>query len=122
MNKFRKSKINILIATDIAARGIDVSRVGLVLNYDLPESDEVYIHRIGRCGRAGSTGYALNDVNIKDRKTQELIESEFNKSINIIKPLQNSIQELENEINQIVYELYGLTDEEIVTIENSLEE
>lgn len=51
-----------------------------------------------------------------------MIESEFNKSINIIKPLQNSIQELENEINQIVYELYGLTDEEIVTIENSLEE
>ncbi len=62
MNKFRKSKINILIATDIAARGIDVSEVGLVINYDLPESDEVYVHRIGRCGRAGSTGYALNSI------------------------------------------------------------
>ena len=62
MNKFRKTKINILIATDIAARGIDVSEVGLVINYDLPESDEVYIHRIGRCGRAGSTGYALKSM------------------------------------------------------------
>lgn len=68
MNKFRKSKINILIATDIAARGIDVSEVGLVINYDLPESDEVYIHRIGRCGRAGSTGYALSFVSSRDVK------------------------------------------------------
>ncbi len=68
MEKFRKSKINILIATDVAARGIDVSNIELVFNYDLPESDEVYVHRIGRCGRAGSTGYALSFVSGRDVK------------------------------------------------------
>ncbi len=68
MEKFRKSKINILIATDVAARGIDVSNVELVFNYDLPESDELYVHRIGRCGRAGSTGYALSFVSGRDVK------------------------------------------------------
>ncbi|WP_295721867.1 DEAD/DEAH box helicase [uncultured Methanobrevibacter sp.] len=68
MEKFRKSKINILIATDVAARGIDVSNVEIVFNYDLPEIDEVYVHRIGRCGRAGSTGYALSFVTGRDVK------------------------------------------------------
>ena len=63
-----------------------------------------------------------NDVNIQSRETQELVESEFDKSTNIIKPLQNSIQELESEINQLVYELYGLTAEDIAIIENSFKE
>ena len=61
-------------------------------------------------------------VDISKRKTQELLENEFNESVSIIKPLQKEIQELETEINQLVYSLYELTDEEIVIIENSFKE
>ena len=60
-------------------------------------------------------------VNVKQRKTQELLENEFNESISLIKPLQKEIQELDYEINQLVYELYGLTAEEIAIIENSFQ-
>ena len=53
MNRFRGASTNILIATDVAARGIDVDDVEIVLNYDLPQDIEYYVHRIGRTGRAG---------------------------------------------------------------------
>ncbi len=58
MDKFKSGRINILIATDVAARGIDVSGVDVVFNYDLPQDNEYYIHRIGRTGRAGKSGTA----------------------------------------------------------------
>ncbi len=58
MNSFKSGKTSILVATDVAARGIDVSGVDAVFNYDLPQDNEYYIHRIGRTGRAGKTGTA----------------------------------------------------------------
>lgn len=63
LDKFKKSDINILVATDVAARGIDVADVTHVINYATPNSYEDYVHRIGRAGRAGRTGYALTFVN-----------------------------------------------------------
>ncbi|MCK9151607.1 DEAD/DEAH box helicase [Methanobacterium alcaliphilum] len=62
MNKFRKGKIDILVATDVAARGIDVSNVDAVFNYDVPNDNEYYVHRIGRTGRAGQKGQAFTFV------------------------------------------------------------
>lgn len=62
MDNFRKGKTEILIATDVAARGIDVDDVDIVFNYDIPQDDEYYVHRIGRTGRAGKTGLALSFV------------------------------------------------------------
>lgn len=62
MNRFRGASTNILIATDVAARGIDVDDVEIVLNYDLPQDIEYYVHRIGRTGRAGKTGISLTLV------------------------------------------------------------
>ena len=56
MHRFRNGSTNILIATDVAARGIDVDNVEAVINYDLPQDTEYYVHRIGRTGRAGRTG------------------------------------------------------------------
>lgn len=58
LNAFKSGRINILIATDVAARGIDVDNIDAVFNYDLPQDNEYYIHRIGRTGRAGKTGAA----------------------------------------------------------------
>lgn len=64
---FRNGKFNILVATDIAARGIDISHIAHVINYDLPAVAEDYIHRIGRTGRAGAEGKALSFVTPEDR-------------------------------------------------------
>lgn len=66
MKNFRSGKTEILIATDVAARGIDVDDVEAVFNYDLPQDDEYYVHRIGRTGRAGRTGMAFSFVKGKE--------------------------------------------------------
>ena len=62
MNRFRSKQLSILVATDVAARGIDISDVEMVINYDLPFEDGVYVHRIGRTGRAGKKGVAYTFV------------------------------------------------------------
>ncbi len=66
MKKFRSGKTDILIATDVAARGIDVDDVEAVFNYDLPQDNEYYVHRIGRTGRAGRCGRAFNFIKGKE--------------------------------------------------------
>jgi superfamily II DNA/RNA helicase len=67
LNDFRSGKARILVATDIAARGIDVASVGFVINYDLPHVPEDYVHRIGRTGRAGASGEAVSLVTREER-------------------------------------------------------
>jgi superfamily II DNA/RNA helicase len=62
LENFSKGKTHILVATDVLARGIDVSQVEHVINYDLPDCPEDYVHRIGRTGRAGEAGYAISFV------------------------------------------------------------
>ena len=62
MDNFRKGRVDILVATDVAARGIDVDDVDVVFNYDLPQDEEYYVHRIGRTGRAGREGLAFSFV------------------------------------------------------------
>ncbi|MDR0913303.1 MAG: DEAD/DEAH box helicase [Methanobrevibacter sp.] len=110
MNKFRKGKIEILVATDVAARGIDVPNVEAVFNYDVPNDSEYYIHRIGRTGRAGKAGYAftfvagkeiykLRDIRkytkstIKQEKIPSLRDIE-NKKANLI--LEKVVEVIEN--------------------------
>jgi len=66
MNTFRRGETTILVATDVAARGIDVNNIDLVINYDIPDKLEYYIHRIGRTGRAGHIGRACTLVSPKD--------------------------------------------------------
>lgn len=56
LSSFKSGKIRVIVATDIAARGIDVQNLGVVVNYDMPDVAETYVHRIGRTGRAGSRG------------------------------------------------------------------
>ena len=66
LTKFREDKLLVLVATDVAARGIDVAGVSHVINYSCPEDDKMYVHRIGRTGRAGATGTAITFVDWAD--------------------------------------------------------
>ena len=66
MGGFRKGSIEILVATDVAARGLDVEDVDMIINYDVPQDVEYYVHRIGRTGRAGRSGKAVTFVAPKD--------------------------------------------------------
>lgn len=71
---FKVGKYRVLVATDIAARGIDVSNIELVLNYDLPDNAEDYVHRIGRTGRAGGSGHAISFARLNQRADVRQIE------------------------------------------------
>ncbi len=74
LNEFKNKKINILFATDIAARGLDIDNIECVINYDLPRSPTDYIHRIGRTARAGKTGLAISFISHEDQAHFEVIE------------------------------------------------
>ncbi len=80
---FKSGKYRILVATDIAARGIDVSNISLVINYDLPENSSDYVHRIGRTGRAGNSGLAISFVTPNQRRGIKQIERLIKKNISI---------------------------------------
>jgi ATP-dependent RNA helicase DeaD len=75
MKAFKAAEFQYLIATDVASRGLDISGVSHIYNYDIPESAEAYIHRIGRTGRAGEEGYTCLFIDPKDKRTLEEIES-----------------------------------------------
>lgn len=109
MNLFRSGKTNILIATDVAARGIDVSDVEAVYNFDVPDDIEYYVHRIGRTGRAGKTGrsftlvvgreaYKIRDIErichtkIKERKVPSAADITARKAEKILKEVTDVIE------------------------------
>ena len=74
LSRFKKGQVKVLVATDVAARGLDIDDISHVFNFDLPEDPEVYVHRIGRTGRAGRTGCAISLVTVKDRWMFKRIE------------------------------------------------
>lgn len=75
LNRFRCNKLKVLVATDVAARGLDIDDISHVFNYDLPQDPEIYVHRIGRTGRAGKTGIAITLLTPKERWELRRIES-----------------------------------------------
>nr|WP_091224859.1 DEAD/DEAH box helicase [Paenibacillus sp. BC26] len=81
MKRFRDAKIHLLVATDVAARGLDVEGITHVFNFDIPENAESYIHRIGRTGRAGEDGLAITLVSPHDRLELAAIEKGINQAI-----------------------------------------
>lgn len=74
LQDFKSGKLNVMVATDVAARGLDIAELPLVINYDVPYVAEDYVHRIGRTGRAGSSGLALMLVTEKDKKCLDAIK------------------------------------------------
>jgi superfamily II DNA/RNA helicase len=83
LSGFKNGRYRVLVATDIAARGIDVSGIELVLNYDLPDNSEDYVHRIGRTGRAGKAGRAVSFVLPGQLKEIKNIERLIKKNISV---------------------------------------
>ncbi len=80
MDKFRKKQIQLLVATDVAARGIDVSDLTHVINYNLPEQIETYVHRSGRTGRAGKNGISISIIHMREMGKVRAIERKVGKS------------------------------------------
>ena len=85
VHRFREGKIRLVVATDIAARGLDVQNLSHVINFDLPDNAETYIHRIGRTGRAGKTGKAISLIQPMDRRMLRQIERRVRQSLKVCK-------------------------------------
>ena len=74
MLDFRKGETSVLVSTDLTSRGIDIQQVSVVINYDVPNWLESYLHRIGRCGRFGRKGVAINFMTQRDKSKMQNIE------------------------------------------------
>ena len=85
MQQFRKEQVEILVATDVAARGLDIDHVSHVINYDVPVEPEVYVHRIGRTGRIGRDGVAITLVDPREHRFMRNIESLTKQKVEILK-------------------------------------
>ena len=92
LNEFKTGNIRVLLSTDLLSRGIDIQQLSLVINFDLPNDNSTYIHRIGRSGRYGRKGTAINIVS----------HSEYNKLDALKHHYNTTIDELPNNINDII--------------------
>ena len=90
LKKFREAELQILVATDIAARGLDIEGVTHVISYDIPRDTETYIHRIGRTGRAGEKGTAITFVTPQEVEKLSRIERGIKKQISVRRPTQKN--------------------------------
>ncbi len=85
LNKFKKREIRVLVATDVAARGIDIDDLSHVILFEMPVEPETYVHRIGRTGRAGQNGIAISFCDHSEKKTLEIIEKLIGQKIPVAK-------------------------------------
>ena len=84
LNRFKKGKTNVLVATDLASRGIDIQFLPFVINYELPRSPNDYIHRIGRTGRAETSGEAISLIIPEDEHHFKIIQKKMGKVVQMI--------------------------------------
>ena len=91
MQNFRTGETRVLVSTDLLARGIDVQQVSLVINYDLPRVRENYLHRIGRSGRFGRKGVAINFITKRDLKYMKHLEYYYDTYMD---PLPNNFDDM----------------------------
>ena len=107
LGKFKRRNINILIATDVAARGIDVSNLTHVINYSLPQDSESYIHRIGRTGRAGHEGTAITFISPSEMRQFGFLKRNIKADIKL-ETLPTPADVIAIKRNKIKEDLYGI--------------
>ncbi|XP_008798630.2 DEAD-box ATP-dependent RNA helicase 3B, chloroplastic [Phoenix dactylifera] len=112
LNGFRQGKFTVLVATDVAARGLDIPNVDLIIHYELPNDPETFVHRSGRTGRAGKEGTAILMFSSSQRRTVKSLERDVGCKFEFISPPQ--MQEvLESSAEQVVATLQGVHPESI---------
>lgn len=121
LRQFKEGTIDILVATDVAARGLDISGVTHVYNFDIPQDPESYVHRIGRTGRAGKTGLAVTFVNPREISHLRTIEFLTKKKITK-KPIPSLGQVMEGQQKQTVDKLLATLEDKSITEYNRLAE
>ncbi|MDR3215065.1 MAG: DEAD/DEAH box helicase [Bacilli bacterium] len=84
ISEFKSGKINTLVATDVASRGLDISDLSFVINYEMPDIEELYVHRIGRTGRAGNDGLAISLVSNGEKRLMRRVEDLIDKRIEVV--------------------------------------
>jgi len=84
LKAFRTGDIDVLVATDVAARGIDIDDVTHVVNYQIPEDEQGYVHRIGRTGRAGNEGHAVSLVSREEQPLLRAIQTLLDRKVEIV--------------------------------------
>lgn len=100
LNKFRSRSRDILVATDVAARGLDIPSVDVVLNFDLPSDSKTYIHRVGRTARAGKSGYAISFVTQYDVEIWQRIEGALGKQLQEYEYQKEEVMVLNDRVNE----------------------
>ena len=111
MKKFRSGQVDILVATDVAARGLDIDNITHVVNFDVPSDSESYVHRIGRTGRAGNTGVALTFITPREFRQLKLIERSIKTKI-IRGTLPTDASVLERQREQIVSKMQTILEQD----------
>lgn len=111
IEQLKNGRLDIVIATDVAARGIDVSRVSHVVNYDIPYDAEAYVHRIGRTGRAGRTGKAILFVTSRERRMLRIIENVTGRQVTAM-PIPSMKQVISQRIEQFKQQLTAIRETE----------
>jgi len=100
LQAFKNGKVSVIVATDVLARGIDISDVSMIINYDVPRAVEDYIHRIGRTGRYDKVGTAVTLVNRQDQKYFEAIEKKVGNALRIVEVSKGDLDTMFEETDQ----------------------
>jgi ATP-dependent RNA helicase DeaD len=111
MKKFRSGQVDILVATDVAARGLDIDNITHVVNFDVPSDSESYVHRIGRTGRAGNSGVALTFITPREFRQLKLIERSIKAKI-LRGTLPTDASVLERQREQIVSKMQTILEQD----------
>ncbi|SFE35457.1 ATP-dependent RNA helicase DeaD [Lentibacillus persicus] len=130
LNKFKNNRVDVLVATDVAARGLDISNVTHVYNFDIPQDPESYVHRIGRTGRAGKTGEAVSFITPREMAHLNLIEKVTKSKIKRMAPptyqeakrgqQQAAADKIRNKIAQLDLKDYQETASELLEDHDSM--
>jgi ATP-dependent RNA helicase DDX47/RRP3 len=100
LNKFKAGTRNILVATDVASRGIDIPMVDVVINYDVPQSSKDYIHRVGRTARAGRSGKSVTFVTQYDVELIQRIEKDLERKLDVFPVEKDEVMMLQERVDE----------------------